>query len=100
MSRSRRARSRPAPAMATVRSGWRPEFLRRAAASMRTSMPLRGTRRLTLTMRGPDRARPRRVRALAFSIDASGTKRDVSTPGGTCTMGGIGPPSRFASDSG
>ena len=72
-SRSSRMRSRPVPAMATVRSGW--PGASRAAASIRVSIPLRGTRRLTLTTSRPPAGRPRRARAAARSMAASGRNR-------------------------
>ena len=95
MSRSRRGRSRPVPAMATVSCGCRPDRARRAAASMSVSMPLRGTSRLTLSTRGPPPGRPRRARVLARSIAGQGTNRVVSTPGGIWAIGG-----RVACDAG
>ena len=102
MSWSSRGRSRPVPAMTTVSCGCRPEPTSRAAASMRVSIPLRGTSRLTLSTSGPAAGRPSRARVLARSIGASGAKRVVSTPGGTWTIGGkrAGPTARRASASG
>ena len=80
------AASRPAPPMATTRSGRRAAS--RAAASMRTSMPLRGTRRLRLTTSaavvGQPEPGPRRALARSAS---SGRKRSASTPGGTSDAG-------------
>ncbi len=83
----------PSPPMATTRSGW--SGARRAAASISTSMPLRGTRRLTLTTTRASPGRSNRARALARASASSGTKRSTSTPGGT-TVTGQGPARRPA----
>ncbi len=72
MRRSSRGRSRPVPAMATTSCGWRPDPASRAAASTSVSMPLRGTRRLTLSTSGPIAGNPRRARVLARSIAGEG----------------------------
>ena len=64
---------------------------------MRVSIPLRGTSRLTLSTSGPAAGRPSRARVLARSMGASGTKRVVSTPGGTWAIGGRSSPPSAAS---
>ena len=48
-------------------------------------MPLRGTRRLTLTTSGPCAGRPSRARAARRSAALSGVMAAASTPGGTST---------------
>ena len=70
--------------------------LSRTAASMSTSMPLRGTSRLTLTTSGPSGGRPRSARADLRSSAESGRNRSRSTPGGISTTGGTRCPRRRA----
>ena len=55
----------------------------RAAASISTSMPLRGTRRLTLTTRGPRGSRPRSARARSRSSSSSGGTDGGRPPAGS-----------------
>ena len=52
---------------------------------MSTSIPLRGTSRLTLTTSGPAAGRPRRARAARRSAAFIGVMAPVSTPGGIST---------------
>ena len=70
--------------MTTVRSG--NDGTKAAAASTRTSIPLRGTSRLTLSTRGPVTGKPERGAHLGPLRLARGRNRSVSTPGGTSTM--------------
>ena len=96
--RSRRARSRPRPANTTCRSGRRRATI--AAASMSTSNPLRGTRRLRPTITGASGSSPSERRAAARSTSSRGVKRPTSTPGGMSTVGSCRFAQRSASRAG
>ena len=77
--------SRPVPAIATTISGM--DSLNLVAALINVSIPLRGTKRLTLTTNGAWAGRPSFLRTSNFSLVVKGLNRSTSTPGGTIRVG-------------
>ena len=77
----RPAARRPGPDRRWPPSGRGTGGASRAAASIRTSMPLRGTRRLTLTTSGPWAGRPRSARARRPVGGVERGEPSRSTPG-------------------